>query len=130
MRVTVVVLNYNYAGFVAQAIESALAQDHDDTEIVVVDNGSTDTSAQVIAAYANRVRIVRQPKNIGQGQGYNLGIEAATGEWIVWLDADDVLDADAISSCMALAEDDTAKVQFPLRLIDSQLDPWSGWCRT
>jgi glycosyltransferase involved in cell wall biosynthesis len=126
MHVSIVVLNYNYARFVAQAIESALAQDHPDTEIVVVDNGSTDGSPEVIAAYANSVRIVRQPVNIGQGQGYNLGFEAATGEWIVWLDADDVLDADAISSCLALVQDDTAKVQFPLRLIDSQARPLVG----
>lgn len=126
MRVSIVVLNYNYARFVAQAIESALAQDHPDTEIVVVDNGSTDVSPQVIAAYAKRVRIVRQPVNIGQGQGYNLGFEAATGEWIVWLDADDLLDADAISSCLALAQNDTAKVQFPLRLIDSEARPLVG----
>ena len=102
--VSIVVLNYNYGRFVAAAIESALAQTAPGCEVIVVDNGSTDDSAEVIARYADRVRVVRQPVNIGQGQGYNLGIAAARGEWIVWLDADDLLDPDAIATCLAAAD--------------------------
>lgn len=117
--VTIVVLNYNYGRFVAQAIESALAQTYDLVEVVVVDNGSTDHSLEVIAPFERRARVVRQATNIGQGQGYNLGFEAARGEWIIWLDADDLLDTDAIESCMSLVAVDTAKVQFPLRLVDA-----------
>lgn len=120
MSVSIVVLNYNYARFVAQAIESALAQRGAPVEVVVVDNGSTDDSLDVIAPYADRIRLVRQASNIGQGHGYNLGFEAARGEWIVWLDADDVLDPDAMATCMALADATTAKVQYPLRLIDAE----------
>lgn len=117
-RVSIVVLNYNYARFVGAAIESALNQTHPDVEVIVVDNGSTDRSLEAIRPYESRLRLVRQPVNIGQGQGYNLGIAAATGEWIVWLDADDLLDPDCIATCLAMADDDTAKVQFPLRHID------------
>jgi hypothetical protein len=119
MRVTIAVLNYNYRNFVAQAIESALAQTCADVEVVVVDNGSTDDSLAVIEPYASRVRLVRVPTNIGQGQGYNRCFEAARGEWIVWLDADDMLDPDCIATCLALVKDDTAKVQFPLRCVDA-----------
>ena len=120
MRVSIVVLNYNYARFVAQAIESALAQTCAGVEVVVVDNGSTDESLSVIARYADRVRLVRQPVNIGQGQGYNLGFEAARGDWIVWLDADDLLDPEAMATCLALVDDQTAKVQFALRHIGAE----------
>lgn len=120
MRATIVVLNYNYRRYVGEAIESALKQTFSDIEVVVVDNGSTDGSWEVIQAYADRVRVVRQATNIGQGQGYNLGFEAARGEWIVWLDADDLLDEDAIATCMALAQPDVAKVQFPLRVVDAE----------
>ena len=120
MRASIVVLNYNYACFVGEAIASALRQSYADLEVVVVDNGSTDDSLEVIQAYGDRVRVVRQATNIGQGQGYNLGFEAARGDWIVWLDADDLLDDDAIANCMALVQPDTAKVQFPLRLVDAQ----------
>ena len=126
MKVTIAILNYNYGRFVGQAIESALRQDYPDIDVLVVDNGSTDDSAEVIRAYADRVRVVRQPVNIGQGQGYNLGFEAARGDWIVWLDADDLLDADAISTCMRLAGPLTAKVQYPLRLIDADGEALPG----
>lgn len=126
MRVSIVVLNYNYARFVAQAIESALAQTCAGVEVIVVDNGSTDDSLAVIARYADRVRVVRQAVNIGQGQGYNLGFAAARGEWIVWLDADDLLDPEAMSACLALVDGQTAKVQFSLRHVDADGAPLGG----
>ncbi len=119
MLVTIAVLNYNYRRFVAQAIESALAQTWRDLEVVVVDNGSTDGSLEVIEPYADRVRVVRVPTNIGQGNGYNACIAAARGEWLVWLDADDILDADCIQTCLSMADETTSKVQFPMRLIDA-----------
>jgi hypothetical protein len=118
-KVTIAVLNYNYGRFVASAIESALAQTYPRVEVVVVDNGSTDDSLQVIAAYEGRVQVVRQPSNIGQGHGYNLAFGAARGDWILILDADDQLDADCIERCMALAAPDVVKVQFALRTIDA-----------
>lgn len=126
MLVTIVVLNYNYERFVGAAIESALAQTYPSLEVVVVDNGSTDRSLQAIERFGARVRVVRVATNIGQGQGYNRGLEAARGEWIVWLDADDVLDPDAIATCMALARPGTAKVQYALRCIDQDGRPLPG----
>lgn len=119
MQVTIAVLNYNYGRFIGRAIDSALHQDYPDLDLVVIDNGSTDNSLEIIGGYGDRVRLVRQAVNIGQGQGYNLGFEAARGEWIVWLDADDMLDPDAISTCIALAGPGTSKVQYPLRLVDA-----------
>ena len=126
MQVSVVVLNYNYARFLDQAIESALGQTHPACEVVVVDNGSTDHSLEVARRYGNRIRLVHQAVNIGQGQGYNLGFEAARGEWLIWLDADDLLDPDAMATCLALATEETAKVQFPLRLVNSQAQALGG----
>lgn len=126
MLVTIVVLNYNYEKFVGVAIRSALAQTHPSVEVVVVDNGSTDHSLGVIAGFGDLIKLVRVPTNIGQGEGYNRGFEAAHGDWIVWLDADDVLDPDAIATCMALVRADTAKVQYPLRCIDANGGPLPG----
>jgi Glycosyl transferase family 2 len=126
MLVTIAVLNYNYRRFVAQAIESALAQTWRELEVVVVDNGSTDGSLDVIRPYADRVRIVEIAHNIGQGHGYNACIAAARGEWLVWLDADDVLDAGCIETCMSMADETTSKVQFPMRLIDADGAPVGG----
>ncbi len=126
MLVSIVVLNYNYARFLDQAIDSALRQTHAPCEVVVVDNGSTDNSLDVIRSYGQRVRLARQRVNIGQGQGYNLGLASSRGEWLIWLDADDMLDDDAIAECLAQAKADTAKVQFPLRLVDADAQPLGG----
>ena len=88
-------------------------------EVLIADNGSTDNSLEVARRYGTRIRLVHQPVNVGQGQGYNLGFEAARGEWLIWLDADDLLDPDALAQCLELATPEASKVQFPLRLVDS-----------
>lgn len=105
------------------AISSALGQTHQSIEVVVVDNGSTDDSMSVIQSFGALIRVVRQAVNVGQGQGFNLGFDAARGDWVIWLDADDMLDPQCIARCLALAGPRTAKVQFPLRTIDADGKP-------
>ncbi len=72
-RVSIVVLNYNYATYLPLAVDSALAQSHPDVEVVVVDDGSTDGSAAVLDRYADRVRVVRKA-NGGQAIGDERGL--------------------------------------------------------
>ena len=88
-RVTVVIPAYNAAAFVREAIDSALAQTHPDTEVVVVDDSSTDETPAILAAYGDRIRVHRQP-NTGVGGARNTGVRLATGDWVAFLDADDV----------------------------------------
>jgi glycosyltransferase involved in cell wall biosynthesis len=94
-RVSVVITNYNYGEYVSEAIESALGQAD---EVIVVDDGSTDASAQTIARYADRVHAIVQP-NAGVAAARNNGVAAATGDYIVCLDADDKLDDRYIPAC-------------------------------
>lgn len=117
MKVSILINNFNYGRYVAQAIDSALAQDHDDVEVIVVDDGSTDDSWRIIEGYGNAIRAVRQP-NSGQGAAYNAGWSLASGEYVLFLDADDCLDPAAVSSCLRASDEDTACVQFRLRLMD------------
>jgi len=117
MRVTIVIDNYNYAAFVAQAIESSLAQTHSDVEVIVVDDGSTDESVDVIKRFGDRITLIVKP-NGGQGSAYNTGFAASSGDIVVFLDADDWLYPDAAERIAASWRSGVSKVQFPLLMVD------------
>lgn len=90
MKFSIIVALYNKAQYIEETIASALAQSFTDFEIIVVDDGSKDDGADRVAAVADpRVRLIRQP-NGGVSVARNHGIEHARGEWIAFLDADDM----------------------------------------
>ena len=91
LRVSIVVLNYNYAGFLPSSIGGACRQDWPHCEVIVVDDASNDESRAVIAAYGEQVRTVLQPENRGHGAGINAGFAVAWGDLVIFLDADDFL---------------------------------------
>ncbi len=86
--VSVVIPAYNAAWCVAKAIDSVLAQDFRDFELIVVDDGSTDDTASVLADYGDTIRVIRKP-NGGMSSARNAGIAQARGEFVAFLDADD-----------------------------------------
>lgn len=88
ITVSAVIPAYNAGKYVGRAIESVLAQTHKPDEIIVVDDGSTDDTAEVVQRFGDAVRFIRQV-NAGASIARNTGIEAATSEWIAFLDADD-----------------------------------------
>ena len=96
--VSIVVCNYDYGRFLGEAIESALGQTWPAIEVVVVDDGSTDDSLEVARRYP--VRIVSQA-NAGVARARNRGAGEARGEWLVFLDADDVLLPTFVERCHA-----------------------------
>lgn len=112
--VSIIVTAYNYERFVVAAIESALAQGPR-VEVIVVDDGSTDNTPAVLAPYADRVTVIRQD-NGGQGAAFTAGIEAAGGELIMLLDADDVLLPEAVDRLRSAASDHPDAVMFQHRL--------------
>lgn len=89
--VSFVIPNYNHARYLGQAIESALAQTYPNIEVVVVDDGSTDDSSAVAAAFGDRIRYIYQ-QNAGLSAARNTGVGAARGEYIALLDADDMVE--------------------------------------
>jgi glycosyltransferase involved in cell wall biosynthesis len=116
---SVVVNNYNYAPFLGQAIESALAQTYSPLEVIVVDDGSTDESRAVIEAYGDRIIPVLK-ENGGQGSALNAGFAASQGDVVIFLDADDVMLPTAVSRAMELfSRGAIAKVHWPLWEIDA-----------
>jgi glycosyltransferase involved in cell wall biosynthesis len=86
--VTAVIPTYNRADTVARAIDSVLGQTYPRIETIVVDDGSTDGTAAVLAGYGDRIRVVSQP-NAGASAARNAGIRAASGEIVTFLDSDD-----------------------------------------
>jgi glycosyltransferase involved in cell wall biosynthesis len=97
--VTIAIPCFNYSHYLGKAIHSAQAQQYRPFEIIVVDDGSTDDSAAV--ATRAGVRLIRQP-NLGLGAARNAGLAAATGEFILFLDADDELLPDALDTGVAM----------------------------
>jgi glycosyltransferase involved in cell wall biosynthesis len=87
--VSVVIPTFNYGCFVSEAVDSVLAQTHSAIEVIVVDDGSTDDTAERLSPYGDRIRYLRQD-NQGLSGARNTGIRAARGDWIALLDADDV----------------------------------------
>ncbi|VAW79154.1 hypothetical protein MNBD_GAMMA15-200 [hydrothermal vent metagenome] len=94
--VSVVIPTYNRARLLTAAIDSALAQDYPATEILVIDDGSTDHTADLVAGYGEKVRYFQQA-NRGAGAARNFGIQQARGEFIAFLDSDDMWRPDKLT---------------------------------
>jgi hypothetical protein len=114
---SVVITNFNYARFLPIAIDSALAQDHPRTEVIVVDDGSTDSSRGVIAGYGDRIRAVFKD-NGGHGSAFNAGFEASTGDVVFFLDADDAMHEHAVRTVVGAWRDGVGLVQYRMDVID------------
>jgi glycosyltransferase involved in cell wall biosynthesis len=90
-RVTVLMAVFNGAEFVRAAIDSILAQSFADFEFLIIDDGSTDDTPALLASYQDeRLRIVRNPQNVGLTRSLNIGIASARGEYLARQDADDL----------------------------------------
>lgn len=116
--VSIVATNYNYGRFVGEAINSALCQTYPGVEVIVVDDGSKDDSRQAIESWGNRVRAIFK-QNGGQASAMNVGFAACKGELILFLDSDDVLKPEAISTSVQEWSKGLGRVAFPLEFMDA-----------
>ena len=97
-KVSVITTLYNYRNYIADCIESFLKQDFEDSDIIIVDDASTDNPYKVIKRYeGERVKYIRFDKNHGYSYAKNAGIESSDSDIIVMLDADDMLTDNGIS---------------------------------
>lgn len=100
--VTIVIIAYNEERFIAEAIESALGQTYSDIEIIVVDDGSKDSTLTIARTYSPRVTAVSQANSGNCSFPRNAGLNLAKGDYISFLDADDILLPNKIATQMAL----------------------------
>lgn len=112
-RLSIIIRNYNYGRFLRDAIDSALAQTYPLTEVVIVDDGSTDDSRNILAAYGARCRVILK-ENGGEASAANAGFAASTGDIVLFLDSDDVLAPEAGAIIAAAWDDEITRMHFPL----------------
>jgi glycosyltransferase involved in cell wall biosynthesis len=117
---SIVINNYNYGRFLRDAIDSALGQTYPHTEVIVVDDGSTDDSRKIIASYGHRIVPVLK-ENGGQASAFNAGFAASRGEIICFLDSDDIFVPEKVTEVMSIFERhrDIGCCFHPLRLVDN-----------
>ncbi len=91
IRFSIVIATYNQEGFIREAVESVLRQTHPDKEVIVVDDNSSDGTAAILKTFGDSITLSVLPKNSGVYASRNKGASLARGEYIVFLDGDDVL---------------------------------------
>lgn len=89
-QVSVIIPTYNRAALVVEAVASVLGQTWSDYELIVVDDGSTDATLAVLAPYRDRLQVLRHPRRRGVSAARNTGARKARGEWLAFLDSDDL----------------------------------------
>jgi len=121
--VSVVVTNHNYGRFLGEALESALAQEYADVEVVVVDDASTDDSQEVLRSFGSRVTAIFGTYG-GQAAATTAGFDACSGAVVIFLDADDVLLPSAAGRAAAVLDVPGAvKVHWPVLTVDASRRP-------
>jgi glycosyltransferase involved in cell wall biosynthesis len=136
--VSVIIPTYNHAAFLAEALESVLAQTRTPLEVIVVDDGSTDETAEVLRNYQRRIRVLSQP-NRGVAAARNAGAAVASGELLAFLDADDAWFPAKLERQVArfdgapeigLIHCGVAEVDIRGRQFRVRLDGMEGWVST
>lgn len=118
--VSVIINNYNYGRFLRTAVDSALGQTYPDVQVIVVDDGSTDDSRDVMEFYGDSiVSIVKE--NAGQASAFNAGMAECKGHIVIFLDSDDALLPETAEQVVHafVTHDHVAKVQYRMEIIDA-----------
>jgi glycosyltransferase involved in cell wall biosynthesis len=111
--ITVIINNYNYGNFLSESIESVLHQTLEADEVIVVDDGSTDNSRDIIKGFGDQILPLFK-ENGGQASALNFGYAAAESDWILFLDADDWLLPHALEVLRQSIDAEHTKIHFPL----------------
>ena len=117
---------YNQASFVRRAIKSMMAQTYDNWELIIVNDGSTDRTAEFVASFIDgaRVRYISSPENEGLGRALNRGLDAASNDYITYLPADDFYDGSHLEKMAdAFRDNENAAVVFSGIRYDESEEP-------
>ena len=124
--VSIIINNYNYEHFLSDAIDSAINQTYKNLEIIVVDDGSTDNSRDVIESYGQKITPLFK-ENGGQPSAFNTGLQVSHGVVICFLDSDDILFPTALEEAVPFFKDpDVVKLHWPLWEVDESGNKTGG----
>jgi|SRR5665213_70513 len=115
--VSIVVISYNYGPYIGTAIRSALSQTYSHTEIIVVDDGSSDGSREIIAAFGDQITAHFKERG-GETSTNNIGFALTSGSIVMFLDSDDALHPRAVEEVVAHWRPSASKIQFCLSIVD------------
>ncbi|MEH2015434.1 glycosyltransferase family 2 protein [Nostoc sp.] len=127
-KVSVIIPAYNTEAYIAKAIESALEQTLTDIEVIVVDDGSSDKTVEVVKSFTDqRLKVIVNQQNLGVSAARNRALRAAQGEWIAVLDSDDWYAPERLEKLVLLAEETNADMiaDDPYLIKDGATSPWS-----
>ena len=96
--ISVIIPTWNAAGYLPETLDSVLAQTYEPIEVIVVDDGSTDDTAAVVARYGERIRYIAQANSGGPARPRNVAIAAALGDLIAMFDADDIMEKEKLEA--------------------------------
>lgn len=116
-KVSIIISNYNYSEFLEVCLESVFAQTYPSVEVVIVDDGSTDGSRDLLKKYEGRAKCILK-ENGGETSGRNAGFPQASGDIIAFLDADDFLMPHAVEEVVRKWQPLYSKLQFPLLVVN------------
>ena len=123
-KVSIIIPVYNGSKFIEQAIQTALAQDYKNFELVVLDNASTDNTFELASKYKtdSRLKLFKNDSNVGMFRNFNKAFSLSAGEYIKFMCVDDFLEPDAISKMAACFEEDekVSLVRMYSKNIDSE----------
>lgn len=124
VKVSVVIPVYNGEATICRSIDSVLAQTLGDLEVIVVNDGSTDSTGELLKGYGDKIEVITVVKNGGQGRARNIAIERASGEYLGFVDADDTIEPEMFEKMYAAAKRSGAQiVQCAMRDITETKDP-------
>ncbi len=111
MKVSIIIPVFNVEKFVAQTLDSVLSQSYEDIEVVIVDDCGTDSSMQIVQSYKDsRIKVVSNGTNRGLFYSRQSGFEHATGEFVMFVDSDDLLEKDAVEVSLKAALEKSAQM--------------------
>lgn len=123
-KVSVIIPNYNYGKYIRKTVDSVLAQTYPKIEIIVVDDGSEDDSLEVLKGYNGKISVIEQ-RNQGVSRARNCGVANSQGEYVAFLDADDLWLPEKLEKQMARlkADPEIGLVHCQMKFIDTEGQP-------